>query len=130
MTTERKYSRQREAIINNLASRNDHPCAADVYESTRKLFPNISLGTVYRNLKEMVENGSIISFTVDGKEHFDVKTCNHCHFVCRDCHSITDIFEPDFSDLSSKISKSLECHIDYSQIVLFGRCNSCLDKSI
>lgn len=128
MTVEKKYSRQREAIAKDLASRKDHPCADDVYESTRKIFPNISLGTVYRNLKGLSADGKIISFTVDGKEHFDGDTSNHCHFVCRNCHKIIDVFEPDFSDFSLEIQNRLECDADYTQIVLFGRCKACLEK--
>lgn len=45
-----KYSRQRECIVNFLASRTDHPTAETIYLNTKKDFPNISLGTVYRNL--------------------------------------------------------------------------------
>ncbi len=128
MPVEKKYSRQREAIAADVASRKDHPCADDVYESTRKLFPNISLGTVYRNLKGLTEDGKIISFTVDGKEHFDGDTSNHCHLVCSSCHNIVDIFEPDFSEFSRQIEQNLGCKINYAQIVLFGRCKACLEK--
>lgn len=128
MPTEKKYSRQREAIAADVAGRKDHPCADDVYESTRKLFPNISLGTVYRNLKGLTDEGKIISFTVDGKEHFDGDTSNHCHFICRECRRIIDIFEPDFSPYTDRIEGDTGLKIDYTQIVLFGRCKACLNK--
>ena len=55
-----KYSRQRESIVNFLASRTDHPTAETIYQNIKKEFPNISLGTVYRNLSLLEEIGEII----------------------------------------------------------------------
>lgn len=55
-----KYSRQREAILKDLQSRRDHPTADMVYESVRKEYPNISLGTVYRNLAFLTESGQVL----------------------------------------------------------------------
>ena len=55
-----KYSRQRESIKANLMSRRDHPTADALYASIREEFPNISLGTVYRNLNLLVETGEIL----------------------------------------------------------------------
>ena len=52
-----KYSRQRESIKNFLADRYDHPTAETVYLHMREQFPNISLGTVYRNLNLLTEIG-------------------------------------------------------------------------
>ena len=64
------YSKQREAILNELQNRCDHPTATQVYEGVKKVIPNISLGTVYRNLASLVESGEILSVAVgDGKEH-------------------------------------------------------------
>ena len=58
-----KYSRQRESIKANLMNRTDHPTADALYLSIREEFPNISLGTVYRNLNLLVELGEIIKFS-------------------------------------------------------------------
>ena len=78
-----KYSRQRESIKASLMSRKDHPTADAVYASIREEFPNISLGTVYRNLNLLVELGEVQKLTFgDGKDHFDADTSLHYHFVC------------------------------------------------
>ena len=70
-----KYSRQRESIKNYLLSTNEHPSADIVYQHVREDFPNISLGTVYRNLKLLAELGEITRFSCgDGSEHFDYTT--------------------------------------------------------
>ncbi len=85
------YSKQREAILCELQSRCDHPTAAQVYEGVKRVIPNISLGTVYRNLASLVESGEILSVTVgDGKEHFDGDKSFHLHLHCKCCGAIVD----------------------------------------
>ncbi|MDD5940415.1 MAG: transcriptional repressor, partial [Lachnospiraceae bacterium] len=78
-----KYSRQREAIWDYLKDRKDHPTADDIYIAVRKDFPNISLGTVYRNIMLMKNMGRIRTVDVgDGIIHFDPNTSEHDHFIC------------------------------------------------
>ena len=81
-----KYSRQREAIKNFLMTRKDHPTADMVYSNIRQEFPNISLGTVYRNLTLLSDIGEIqrLHFS-DGVDHFDADISPHYHFVCQNC---------------------------------------------
>ena len=70
-----KYSRQRESIVNFLASRTDHPTAETIYQNIKKEFPNISLGTVYRNLSLLEEIGEIIKISTGvGPDHYDYNT--------------------------------------------------------
>ena len=67
-----KYSRQREAIKASLMNRCDHPTADALYASIREEFPNISLGTVYRNLNLLVETGEIRKLSCgSGADHYD-----------------------------------------------------------
>ena len=87
-----KYSRQRECILKNLQSRRDHPTADMVYESVQVEEPNISLGTVYRNLSFLTENGQILKISTGiGPDHFDGFTEAHNHFVCRKCGRVLDL---------------------------------------
>ena len=95
-----KYSRQRESIKANLMSRRDHPTADALYASIREEFPNISLGTVYRNLNLLVETGEILKLTCgNGPDHYDGNATPHYHFVCRECGQIYDI---DLDEMSSQ----------------------------
>ena len=90
-----KYSRQREAIKKFLMTRRDHPTADVVYRAVRSEFPNISRGTVYRNLNLLTDLGEIARLRPgDGADHFDYDTSLHSHFVCRECGSVIDL-EPD-----------------------------------
>ena len=69
-----KYSRQRESIVNFLASRTDHPTAETIYQNIKKEFPNISLGTVYRNLSLLEEIGEIIKISTGvGPDHYGLQ---------------------------------------------------------
>ena len=87
-----KYSRQRESIKASLMRRHDHPTADALYASIREEFPNISLGTVYRNLNLLVETGEIRKLTCgDGADHFDGNTSDHYHFICSECGQIFDM---------------------------------------
>ena len=96
-----KYSRQRECIKNYLQDREDHPTADMIYTSIRRDFPNISLGTVYRNLSLLVELGEIRKITTDGADRFDAKLIPHSHFICKDCGSVLDVMIP-LEDLALK----------------------------
>ena len=87
-----KYSRQREAILAYLHSTTSHPTADMVYTVVREQYPNISLGTVYRNLNQLAEQGVILRLTnLDGCDHYDGTTTPHYHFLCRECKQISDL---------------------------------------
>ena len=94
----KNYSRQREAILKVLRSTDKHPTATAVYEEVRKVIPNISLGTVYRNLAALSTDGTVLSLSVgDGHEHFDADVTPHAHLHCRQCGRIFDaLLERDF----------------------------------
>ncbi len=124
-----KYSRQRESIRTNLMSRKDHPTADAVYADIREEFPNISLGTVYRNLNLLVELGAAQKLTFgDGKDHFDADTSLHYHFVCRDCGAVLDLPMEPFSDLDQKAQICTDCSIEDHTVFFFGHCADCLNK--
>jgi len=90
----RRNTYQRQVILEILKSTNIHPTADWIYEKARKEIPNISLGTVYRNLKILKEEGLILELT-DGKQsRFDGRIDNHFHFKCEKCGSIFDV-EPE-----------------------------------
>lgn len=77
-----KYSRQRESIKEYLSSTYEHPTADTVYLNVKQEFPNISLGTVYRNLNLLAEIGEAIKIsTPNGGDRFDGRTIPHYHFV-------------------------------------------------
>lgn len=124
-----KYSRQREAIKQYLAHTKEHPTADMVYMNIRATHPNISLGTVYRNLNLLAEQGEIIKINCqDGSDRFDAYTKPHYHFLCKDCGKVLDI-EMESIDHINKVAGAdfngrIEGHVTY----FYGLCPNCVEK--
>ena len=122
-----KHSRQRDAIRQNLMGRCDHPTAETVYMDIKEDFPNISLGTVYRNLSLLSELGEIQKIaTGTGPDRFDGNTNPHCHFQCRMCYHVLDIPFDYPEDLNAHASKHFPGIIEGNSIQFFGLCPDCM----
>lgn len=124
-----KYSRQREAIKEYLASTYSHPTADTVYMHVKKEFPNISLGTVYRNLNLLADLGEALKIsTPDGADRFDAHTTPHCHFYCKECGNVIDM-EFDMKKLNSMASEDFDGNIESHTVLFYGTCSVCTNKS-
>ncbi len=124
-----KYSRQREAIKEYLTQTKDHPTADTVYMNIRNQLPNISLGTVYRNLNLLAELGDIIKIDCqDGSVRFDGDTKPHYHFVCKECGRIADIKMESIDHINvianALFGGKIEGHVTY----FYGKCAECLEQ--
>ncbi|MCS6990057.1 MAG: transcriptional repressor [Chloroherpetonaceae bacterium] len=88
----RRYSRQREEVLRVVRNANSHPTADWVYEQVRKTLPRVSLGTVYRNLNLLADEGLIQRVILDdGVMRYDGKTRAHHHFICSKTGKIYDV---------------------------------------
>lgn len=127
-----KKSRQREAILANLRNRCDHPTADTIYTDLRAEYPNISLGTVYRNLSLLADCGIISRVTCESKvEHFDARTDSHYHFICKDCGCVLDLPLSFLTDINILANDSFSGQITGHATFFYGHCPNCLsDKSI
>lgn len=124
-----KYSRQREGILKNLQSRRDHPTADMVYESVRKEQPNISLGTVYRNLSLLAEHGLILKISTGvGPDHFDGFVEPHHHFICRSCGDVLDLDYVPNENILANTSETFSGSIEGYELQFFGKCEKCLSN--
>jgi len=125
-----KYSRQREAIKNYLAHTKEHPSADMVYEHIRGTFPNISLGTVYRNLNLLVDTGEIQKLTLgENGDRFDGDIHPHYHFYCRECHRVYDMELDQFGQkLTESASRGFDGRIDGAVTYFYGLCSDCCRK--
>lgn len=122
-----KYSRQREAIKELLRVREDHPTADMIYESMRQIYPNISLGTVYRNLSLLVSLGEVVKIsTPEGADRFDGRLSPHNHFICRHCHQVSDVEMEDIEEILAKTVKTFSGAIDGYTVHFTGLCKECL----
>ena len=124
-----KYSRQRESIKSCLMNRCDHPTADALYTTLREQFPNISLGTVYRNLNLLVDLGEIKKIpSGDGIDHFDYDTSPHYHFVCRQCGCIRDLPMPVSETLEQGAAAFVDGTIEDHSLIFRGVCSSCREN--
>lgn len=122
-----KYSRQREAIKHFLTGRTDHPTADTVYASLREEFPNISLGTVYRNLALLADIGEIQRIpTGSGADHYDATVEQHQHFICRHCHQVYDLEMENIDSIMDAASKNFSGRIESYLANFYGICEECL----
>ena len=125
-----KYSRQREAIKEFMMTRKDHPTADVVYMNVRKEFPNISLGTVYRNLTLLSEMGELLRLRVgDGVDHFDATTTPHYHFICKGCGTVTDLDIPTMHSIDEVAGENFKGHINGHVTYFYGICEHCIKES-
>ncbi len=121
-----KYSRQRESIKNFLCGREDHPTADTVYMNIRKEYPNISLGTVYRNLSLLVDLGEIQKITTDGADRFDANVHPHSHFICKRCGKVLDVMVPMEDPIPMVNEKWDQGNVEECQVEFFGTCRECI----
>lgn len=124
----RRNSRKRTAILDKLQSTTSHPTAEWLYRELKDDYPEISLATVYRNLRMFQENGCVRSIaTVNGNERFDAKTAAHNHFVCDTCTAVIDIeLESDngtnhYSDVGKELNATIRSH----NVIFYGECCEC-----
>jgi Fur family peroxide stress response transcriptional regulator len=104
----------------------DHPRADWVYDQVRQEIPNISMGTVYRNLKSLTKSGEIRQLDIaDGTSRFDGNTENHYHFRCEKCGYIFDLDEPVDQSISERVAKNTGFKVYRQRMELIGLCNTC-----
>ena len=127
-----KYSRQRESIKNYLMATKEHPTADDVYMNVKQEFPNISLGTVYRNLNLLTDIGEAIKIsTPNGGDRFDGKLEPHNHFLCTKCGRLLDL-ELDMQsidEVNRLAAENFDGVITSSSTLFYGECSDCIKKS-
>ena len=127
MESTRRQSKKRDAIREILLASYDHPSVEEIYRRLKPDIPDLSLGTVYRNLTVLLEEGQIITVgKVDGQERYDARTTPHAHFVCRGCRRVLDVFLPDVvSGLYGEVESRLGCHTEGYTLTLHGLCAGC-----
>ena len=123
-----KQFRKRNAILAYLRQTTDHPSAEMVFTRLKPEYPDLSLGTVYRNLAMFKEKGEIISLgTVNGVERFDGNTAPHVHFVCNGCETVADLPKIAVPEtLNREVSEQTGGQIEMCQLTFVGQCKNCL----
>jgi len=125
--TQFKHSKQRDAIYRKVCGREDHPTAETLYNELKEEIPNISLATVYRNLKQLESWGQISTVVSDGATRYDHNPEPHSHFFCTECGAVMNL--DDDHERIVKLAqegfegKILGCYSNY-----YGICPACSGK--
>lgn len=130
MDKRQNFSRKREAILQTIKGTTSHPTAEWVYQQLKPEYPDLSLGTVYRNIAQFKEDGQIITVdVVNGQERYDGNVIPHTHFVCTECGTVLDIDESFIGEEANRqISEKYGLVVDSHELVFYGKCSQCLKK--
>ncbi|HNY21588.1 MAG TPA: transcriptional repressor [Treponemataceae bacterium] len=132
-STARRNTAQRTAILELLKSTKTHPTAAWLHERLREAYPGISLGTVYRNLALLVDEGRAISLpTAGGIDRFDADTGEHYHVECERCGRVDDVPAPrrtgDAAIRDDRAARATGYRVTGHRLFYFGICPACLAR--
>lgn len=127
--TKYKRSRQRESILQLLRTTDRHPTADWIYESLKKEYPNLSMGTIYRNLNILMEQGLVKKIDFGSTfDRFDAYIEPHYHFVCEKCGAIIDLKIPVDEELNEKVRNATPYNVKRHRVEFFGVCDKCSGK--
>ena len=118
---------QRAAILEELRSVTCHPTADELYTMLRKKMPQISLGTVYRNLEQLSELGIIQKISTSGtQKRFDGNVEFHHHMRCRECGRVVDMDDPALAELNEAFARVLpRVQCEGFRLEFVGHCQEC-----
>ena len=120
---------QRQIILDTLKKLNSHPAIEEVYAEINKNHPAISKTTIYRNLRQLAESGSIRQVTMpDGIERYDCLARLHQHFRCKKCGGIYDLDIECPADMNKSIKKKYGFDVEKYDIIFSGVCEICKNQ--
>ena len=121
-----RMTRQRQIILEELKKDYSHPTASVVYQKVRRRLPQISLGTVYRNLEILSEQGLIKKLELSGtQKRFDGTLSDHYHVRCLKCGQISDVHIESIKALEEKLRATCDYEIIGHRLEFIGLCPKC-----
>ena len=127
MKDSRRHTRQLKVVWDAVKDEASHPTADQIYAKVRCAMPNISLGTVYRNLQKLVGEKKLKVLTLGKSQRFDPMIDRHDHFICEKCNRVYDIVVKSGEKVLSPSLPRRGFRITSHQLTLFGICKSCAD---
>jgi Fe2+ or Zn2+ uptake regulation protein len=121
-----KRSKQKEVILRIMKSTTSHPTADWVYAQARKEIPNISLATVYRDLKLLKDSGELLELDLgQGPSHYNGDTTDHYHFRCERCGQLFDLEEPVDTTVDERVARKAGHDVTHHVLEFRGICKDC-----
>lgn len=124
---QRRNTRQRQVVLEELVADLRHPTAAQIYDRVRQRLPRVSLGTIYRNLDILEESGQCVRLcgSASTEARFDGRIEPHLHHQCRVCGSVRDL-KTMLPVMDELVDGTIEGHhVGRYSLILHGVCESC-----
>lgn len=126
-----RMTEQRRLILEVLRSTTSHPTADWVYERVRAKLPNVSLGTIYRNLRSLVEMGEVLELDFgSGQDRFDGNPAPHYHFRCQGCGRVFDLPLANQPHLDVEAATLFPGRVMGHRLEFFGLCPNCQSEPL
>ncbi|WAA13859.1 peroxide-responsive transcriptional repressor PerR [Fervidibacillus halotolerans] len=120
---------QRHAILQYLIDTKSHPTADEIYKALEGKFPNMSVATVYNNLRVFREVGLVKELTYgDASSRFDFATHEHYHAICESCGKIVDFQYPGLDEVEQFASHMTGYKVSHHRLEVYGICPECAKK--
>lgn len=122
-----RITETRKAVIDFIIQSHDHPSADMIYQALLPAFPNMSLATVYNNLKVLIDEGFVSELKVrnDTTTYYDFMGHQHLNVICEKCGRIADM-DLDLPDVQQEAADQTGYQITKSQMVVYGICPDCV----
>lgn len=120
---------QRHAVLEFLLTSMTHPTADEIYKALEANFPNMSVATVYNNLRVLKEAGLVHELTYgDNSSRFDCNMEDHYHIKCTSCGKIVDFDYPMLDEVESLAEQVTGFDVSHHRMELYGTCKKCQEK--
>ncbi|RLL40332.1 transcriptional repressor [Oceanobacillus piezotolerans] len=117
---------QRHAVLEYLLNSMVHPTADEIYKALEGKFPNMSVATVYNNLKVLREVGLVRELTYgDSSSRFDCNTSDHYHTICNNCGKIVDFHYPPLNEVEALAEQVTGFDVSHHRLEVYGTCPDC-----
>lgn len=117
---------QRHAILEYLIQTMAHPTADEIYKALEGKFPNMSVATVYNNLRVFREVGLVRELTYgDSSSRFDCDISEHYHVICESCGKIVDFHYPGLDEVESLAKHVTGFDVSHHRMEVYGTCPEC-----
>ncbi|WP_205093050.1 peroxide-responsive transcriptional repressor PerR [Thalassobacillus pellis] len=121
---------QRHAVLEYLMNSMTHPTADEIYKALEGKFPNMSVATVYNNLRVFREIGLVRELTYgDSSSRFDCNTTEHYHAICNSCGKIVDFHYPTLDEVESLAEQVTGFNVSHHRMEVYGTCDECQSKN-
>jgi Fur family peroxide stress response transcriptional regulator len=120
---------QRYAVLEYLIEAEIHPTADDIYKALEGKFPNMSVATVYNNLRVFKDIGLVKELTYgDASSRFDYNTTKHYHVICESCGKIVDFHYPSLDEVEALAETVTGFEVSHHRLEIYGTCPDCKEK--